>query len=189
MVQDRFAKRANTPSAKFPTPGTVVSGRITEIGDEVQAKNYNSKLPEFWTNRTPKMQFPIQLDTGQGVVALWVVVNQHDAKFKAIQAAQEASGAIVDVGGHLQITFTHLEVNPKFPGANAAKQFSAVYTPPTPEQAAAAQQAAQASAQAPVQGNAGAPPAGPQSGVQGVPGPVQQTSLPPAVTQTQEPPY
>lgn len=186
----RFTQRPKTPSAKFPAEGTTVAGRITRIGDEMHKKNYKTKMPEYFSNGSAVMQIAITLETPEGEQALWVDLNIYDAKFKALGAAEAAAGAEIEVGGHLSMTFTHKQVNEKYPEANPAKQFSAVYTPPTPEQAAAAQ----ATQAAPAQGNAGAPPAGPQNGAQPQSGPVQPQpgpaqGPPPAVTQSQPAPY
>lgn len=130
--------RGGTPSAKFPTPGTTVAGRIVSIGEQRQAKDFATGTPRHWDNGDPVMQLPIEVATDQrdpdvpdddGTRTLWV--QQGTLMQKAIGAALRAAGAKLAVGGHLSVTYTG-DGTAKQKGFNPPKLYEATYEPPAP---------------------------------------------------------
>jgi hypothetical protein len=121
------------PTAKFPAPGTTVSGRITEPPQVQQQRDVQSGQPKHWPDGNPMMQLVVTVQTDQRDP----VVSEDDGRRRifvkgqmknAIQDAVKLVGARgLEVGGLLSVTYTHdgQKTNPAF---SAPKQFRAQYT-------------------------------------------------------------
>ncbi|MFD9905605.1 hypothetical protein [Streptomyces sp. NPDC059063] len=161
------------PTAKFPTPGTTVGGRITTPPTVEQQRDIQSGEKKFWGNGDPMMQLVVTVDTGQrdpsieddeGKRRIFVKGQMKNAVADAVRA----SGAPgLEVGGRLTVTYSH-DGEQKQRGFSAPKQYTAQYIP-------AAQAALNATAPAPA---APAPP-----GVNTVTGEI--TTPPPGLTPQQ----
>ncbi|MFJ8110463.1 hypothetical protein [Streptomyces sp. NPDC096132] len=142
------------PTAKFPTPGTVVGGHITEPPQVEQQRDIQSGEKKFWNDGNPMMQLVVTVQTDQrdpaideddGKRRIFVKGQMKNAVADAVRAAS-AKG--LEVGGILRVRYTH-DGEQKQRGYSAPKQYEAHYTP-----AAAAQLQNQPAATAPA-----APPA------------------------------
>lgn len=120
-------------SAKFPSVGTSVTGRITEPPVLRQQTRFEDNSPLFWEDGTPRMQLVVTLATEQrdpadpkddGRRRVYV----KGAMQKAVRTAVQASGAPdLQVGGTLTVTFTgYGEPKGNLP---APKAYSATYIP------------------------------------------------------------
>lgn len=120
-------------SAKFPTVGTTVAGRITRVGEPMQQRDFSTGEPKTWDDGKPMLQLPVDLATDEredadddGVRTLYV----KGAMQKAIRDALRKAGARgLAVGGHLAVTYSGDGVA-KARGLNAPKEYQAVYTAP-----------------------------------------------------------
>lgn len=136
-----FLMGASGPSAKFPTVGTSVGGRITRIGEPMQQKDMATQQPKFWPDGNPMLQLPVDVATDQrdpeinnddGTRTLYIKGQMQ----KAIREAVSRAGAkMLEVGGTLTVTYDRDEA-PKQRGFNPAKVYTATYTPPTVQAAA-----------------------------------------------------
>jgi hypothetical protein len=131
---DDFLMGGGVPSAKFPTIGHTVSGRITERPTVEQQRNYEDDKPKFWDDGKPMMQLVVTFATSErdpenpeddGTRRLYVKGYMKNAVASAVRAAG-ARG--LEVGGILSITYSGdgEKKNPKF---NAPKLFTAQYVP------------------------------------------------------------
>jgi hypothetical protein len=121
------------PSAKFPTPGTVVGGRITEKPTVEQQRDIKSGDKKFWGDGNPMMQLVVTVQTDQRDPE----VDEDDGRRRlfvkgqmknAIADAVKATGARgLEVGGVLTLTYTH-DGPVTQRGFNAPKQYTATYT-------------------------------------------------------------
>lgn len=160
-------------SAKFPTIGTSVSGRIAREPSVEQQKDFTTGDLKFYDDGKPQLQIVVTLATNDrdpanpdddGQRRLYIKGQMRTAVEKAVRAA---GAPHLQVGGHLTVTYSRdgERKNPRF---NAPKNFDAVYVPAaaaelhTPEPVAqqavpnpaaqalqAQQQAAQGAGQAP----------------------------------------
>jgi hypothetical protein len=161
-----FLMGGSVPSAKFPTPGTTIGGRITRIADVIQQRDFDSGAPKFWDDGSPMMQLPVEVATDQRDPDLVGDDGTRTIYIKGFlkQAVQEAvrrSGAKgLTVGGTLTVTYVG-DGEAKRRGANPPKQYTATYEPPSvatanafinqpTTQAASAQQPAQTQPAGPV---------------------------------------
>lgn len=148
---DDFLMGGGVTSAKFPTIGTTVAGRITERPTVEQQRDYTTGELKFWDDGKPQMQMVVTLATAErdpanpdddGARRIYVKGQMKNAVAQAVRA----SGARgLEVGGVLSVTYSGdgERKNPRF---NAPKNFTAVYTPaataelntPDPAQAYAA---------------------------------------------------
>lgn len=124
------------PAARFPTPGTTVTGTICEPPRVEQQRDYSTGEPMYWRDGSPRMQLVVTLQTDErdpeypdddGRRRLYVRGRMKTA----IRQAVKTSGATgLDVGGTLTITYTGdgTPTNPRF---QPPKEYSAVYKPPT----------------------------------------------------------
>lgn len=168
-ADDFFNDGAPSATKEFgDTPGTVVGGPITEIGNETQQRDIKDGQPSFWPDGNPKMMLPITVQTelrdpsdptDDGQRTFWVAGNLK----KAIGLALRQAGAKLAVGGVLTVTFTGYG-EAKQAGFNKPRLFTATYVPPAPgagffeaAQAAPAQPAPQPVAQPVAQPAAAAP--------------------------------
>lgn len=167
----------STQSAKFETPGTTVSGKLVEIGEEQQATKYNTDgVLDWWDDEKtrPKMQrrFIIEcqpdpeVEGDDGRRAIYAVVSGKQGGL--YWALNECLKTANQLGGILSVTFTGYDENSKNP-QNPRKLYTATYTAPAlmgGGQAAAPQQATQ---QQPAQGTPGGPAATDWPATQGGP--------------------
>jgi hypothetical protein len=122
------------PTAKFPTPGTVVGGRITEPPKVEQQRDIQTGEKKFWADGNPMMQLVVTVQTDQrdpsiedddGRRRIFVKGQMKNAVADAVRAAG-AKG--LEVGGTLHVRYTH-DGTPKQRGFSAPKQYAAHYTP------------------------------------------------------------
>jgi hypothetical protein len=151
-------------SAKFPTIGTTVAGKITRVGEPQQQKDYATGALKTWDDGSPMMQLPVDIATDlredsddDGTRTLYVKGQLRNAIKDAIRKAGAKSLA---VGGTLSVTYAR-DGEPSKKGFNAPKEYEATYTPPSeaflaPEQPAATQAAPAAPAAAPANDKAAA---------------------------------
>ncbi|MGH3381345.1 MAG: hypothetical protein ACRDP6_42100 [Actinoallomurus sp.] len=143
-------------SAKFPDPGTTVSGVIVDEPRVTQQRDFDSGAPKTWDDGSPMKQLVVHVQTDErdpeipdddGVRAFYIKSNMK----KAVQTALTKAKAKLAVGGTLAITYTHDGENKRGKGS-PPKMYAAVYTAPDaagsfladpePQQAQAAPQAA-----------------------------------------------
>lgn len=131
---DDFLMGGGVTSAKFPTIGHTVTGRITERPTVEQQKDYTTGEAKFWDDGSPQMQLVVTLATTErdpanpeddGARRLYVKGQMKTAVAQAVRAAG-ARG--LEVGGVLTVVYVRdgERKNPRF---NAPKNFDATYTP------------------------------------------------------------
>lgn len=142
------------PTAKFPTPGTVVTGRITQKPTVEQQRDIKTGDNKFWSDGNPMMQLVVtvqtelrdpSIDEDDGRRRLFVKGVMKNA---IADAVRNAGARGLEVGGTLAVTYTHDGVAKQM-GMSAPKQYTATYTPaavaalhtPDPGQAAPQQYA------------------------------------------------
>lgn len=141
MSFDIFSPQAST-SAKFEQPGAAVGGTILEIGEAVQAKEFNSGKPATWPDGSPKMQVRITLSTqerdpqdptDEGKRNLWVSESgKKGGMLAAIRdAVKEAGADTIRPGGILQMAMIGFDPESKNP-QNPRKLYQARYQAPAP---------------------------------------------------------
>lgn len=145
---DDFLMGGGVTSAKFPTIGTTVTGRITERPTVEQQKDYTTGEAKFWDDGSPQMQLVVTLATAErdpanpdddGARRVYV---KGQMKTAVAQAVRTAGARGLEVGGVLTVTYARDGVakNPRY---SPPKNFDASYTPAatvalnTPEPAAA----------------------------------------------------
>jgi len=130
------------PTAKFPTPGTVVGGRITEQPTVEQQRDIQTGEKKFWADGNPMMQLVVTVQTDQrdpsiedddGRRRIFVKGQMKNAVADAVRAAG-AKG--LEVGGTLHVRYTH-DGTPKQRGFSAPKQYAAKYIPAAQSELAA----------------------------------------------------
>lgn len=120
------------PSAKFPTPGTTVGGRITEKPTVEQQRDIKTGEKKFWNDGNPMMQLVVtvqtdlrdpEIDEDDGRRRLFVKGQMK----QAIADAVRTTGARgLEIGGTLTVTYTHDgQVTQR--GFSAPKQYRAEY--------------------------------------------------------------
>jgi hypothetical protein len=129
-----FLLGGSVPSAKFPTPGTTVSGRITERPTVEQQRDYTTGELKWWEDGKPQQQLVVTVATDlrdpevqddDGTRRFYVKGQMKNAVAQAVRAAG-ARG--LEVGGVLTVTYSGdgERKNPRF---NAPKNFTAQYVP------------------------------------------------------------
>ncbi|MFD0358404.1 hypothetical protein ACFVHW_32430 [Streptomyces sp. NPDC127110] len=120
------------PSAKFPTPGTTVTGRITERPTVEQQRDIKDGTPKFWSDGNPMNQLVItvqtdlrdhEIDEDDGRRRLFVKGQLKNAVADAVRSAG-ARG--LEVGGILTVTYTH-DGQATQRGFSPPKQYTAQY--------------------------------------------------------------
>ncbi|MYX16881.1 hypothetical protein GTY67_26390 [Streptomyces sp. SID8374] len=120
------------PSAKFPTPGTVLSGRITERPTVEQQRDIKDGSKKFWGDGNPMMQLVVTVQTDErdpqneeddGRRRLFVKGQLKNAIADAVRTAG-ARG--LEVGGTLTVTYTH-DGTATQRGFSPPKQYTAQY--------------------------------------------------------------
>lgn len=129
-----FLLGGGAPSAKFPTIGTTVAGRITERPYTEQQRDYTTGDLKFWDDGKPQMQLVITLATNErdpqktdddGTRRLYVKGQMKNAIAQAVRAA---GATMLEHGAHLSVTYA-ADGEKKNPRFNAPKHFTAAYTP------------------------------------------------------------
>lgn len=120
------------PTAKFPTPGTSVGGRITEKPTVEQQRDISTGDKKFWSDGNPMMQLVVtvqtderdpQIEEDDGRRRLFVKGQMKNAIADAVRAA---GGRGLEVGGILTVTYSH-DGTPSQRGFNPPKQYAATY--------------------------------------------------------------
>ncbi|MFF5784221.1 hypothetical protein ACFY8P_04530 [Streptomyces sp. NPDC012693] len=139
------------PTAKFPTPGTTISGRITQKPTVEQQRDIKTGDAKFWGDGNPMWQVVVtvqtelrdpSIDGDDGRRRLFV---KGAMKNVISEAVNNAGARGLEVGGTLAVTYTHDGVA-KQVGMSPPKQYTATYTPAavaalhTPDPGQAAQQ-------------------------------------------------
>lgn len=141
MAFDMFTPPASH-SCKFEQVGDTHVGKISEIGEPIQATEFQTNNPSFWPSGDPIMQAKITLETDErdpedprddGKRGLWVM--QSAKKGGMLWAIREAvKAAQVDTikpGGVLQVSFVGTDPESKNP-RNPRKLYQASYQAPAP---------------------------------------------------------
>lgn len=149
------------PTAKFPTPGTTVTGRVTQKPTVEQQRDIKDNKLKFWNDGNPMMQLVVTLQTEERDPS----IDEDDGRRRLFvkgamknaisDAVRNAGGRGLEVGGHLTVTYTHDGVA-KDRGMSPPKQYTAQYIP-----AAAAELHAPAAPAAPAAQQYTPPPAAP----------------------------
>lgn len=122
------------PTAKFPTPGTVVGGRITEPPTVEQQRDMQSGEKKFWSDGNPMMQLVVTVQTDErdpsiedddGRRRIFVKGQMKNA---VADAVRDAGAKGLEVGGALHVRYTH-DGTPKQRGFSPPKQYAARYVP------------------------------------------------------------
>lgn len=130
-----FLMAGGVTSAKFPAPGTSVTGTIAREPEIQQQRDFQSGEPKFWEDGKPMQQLQVILATTErdpqvpddnGERAVYIKGQMQ----KAVKEAVRKSGANgIAVGGTLTVTYT---ADGEAKGRlNPPKLYSATYTPPT----------------------------------------------------------
>lgn len=127
---DPFAGGTSTPSLSFKDRpvGTSYTGVVVEIPKLVQARDFESGEPAYWSDGNPKMTVVTRLRVDGEERSLWA--PKPSALFASIAAAQQAAGSTIAVGGTLTVTYTGDKPNEKNPRLNPAKQYTVTYSAP-----------------------------------------------------------
>jgi hypothetical protein len=131
---NEFLLSGGVRPAKFETPGTVVSGKVTHA-ERQQQREIDSGKPKYWEDGNPRMQIVAHLQTVQrdaddpdddGMRAVYIRGNM----LNALRAALRKAHAKLELGGILTITYTG-DGERKSAAFNPPKLYSAEYTPPS----------------------------------------------------------
>lgn len=129
---DPFATTESRPSVSFKNApvGTSFQLEVTKTPQLVQSRNFDTRELDFWPDGNPKMTVVTEVvDRATGEEkSLWA--PKPSSMFAGIQAAQQAAGAQIAVGGVLVVTFTHEVPVEGKPHLNPAKQYAVSYAPP-----------------------------------------------------------
>lgn len=132
---DEFLMGAGgAPTAKFPTPGASITGRITERPKVEQQRDIKDGSLKFWSDGNKMMQLVVTIQTDQrdpeiedddGKRRIFVKGVMKNAVADAVRAV---GGKGLEVGGTLTVTYTHDGVA-KQRGFDPPKQYAAQYVP------------------------------------------------------------
>lgn len=129
-----------SPSAKFPTVGTVLDGTITRVGEKMQQRDFTTSEPKTYSDGQPMWQLPIDVQTAErdpqiegddGVRTLYVKGQMKKAMVKALRAAGQAGPR---VGGRIRVTYVGDDQPPGGRGI-ASKRYEVKYAAPAPKPA------------------------------------------------------
>ncbi|MFH9816177.1 hypothetical protein [Streptomyces sp. NPDC017230] len=122
------------PTAKFPTPGTVIGGRITEPPQLEQQRDIKSGEKKFWADGDPMMQLVVTVRTDERDPA----IEDDDGKRRLFikgqmknavsDAVREANGKGLEVGATLHVRYSH-DGQARERGMSPPKQYVAKYVP------------------------------------------------------------
>ena len=131
---DPFGLYDKTPSLSFKDapPGTVYTGIVSRLPEEVAQRDMVTREVKFWKDGNPMMAVVLHLDVtmANGAVetrSVWA--RKPSSMFRAIGEAQRAANTRIQLGGRLSIKFVRTEPS-KTPGFNAQKIYEARYEPP-----------------------------------------------------------
>ncbi|ODA69250.1 hypothetical protein [Streptomyces sp. AVP053U2] len=138
---------SGAPTAKFPTPGTTIGGRITEPPKVEQQRDIQSGEAKFWSDGNPMMQLVVTVQTDQRDPAIEDddgrrrIFVKGQMKNAVADAVRQAGAKGLEVGGTLHVRYTHDGEQTKR-GFSAPKQYAAKYTPAAASELAATPAAA-----------------------------------------------
>src|SRR5690606_39856948 len=124
-----------TKSAKFPTIGTKVGGRVVRDAEEVQQRDFDTGEPLFWPDGKPRMQLVVTVDTGQpdtddtdddGERAIYIKGQMLQATRMACKRAKKFK---IEEGDYFAITFAEEEPLPKGKRGFLKKIYEVEFTP------------------------------------------------------------
>jgi hypothetical protein len=119
-------------TAKFPTPGTVIGGRITEPPTLEQQRDIKSGEKKFWADGDPMMQLVVTVQTDlrdpafeddDGKRRIFIKGQMKNAVSDAVR---QAGARGLEVGGTLHVRYTH-DGQAKERGMSPPKQYVAKY--------------------------------------------------------------
>lgn len=131
-----FLMGGGSPSAKFPTIGTTVTGTVAREPEVMQQTDFDSGKPLFWDDGKPKLQAKVVLATTErdplisdddGERAVYVKGQLQKA---VAQAVRSAGARLLEVGGTLSVTY--IADGERKGKLNPPKVYSAKYEPPDP---------------------------------------------------------
>jgi hypothetical protein len=131
---NEFLLSGGVPAAKFETPGTSCTGKITFLKVE-QQREIDSGKPKYWDDGTPQMQIVCHVQTSMrdpqipdddGMRALYIRNNMK----AAVGAAVRKVRAKLTAGGILTVTYTG-DGERKSAAYNPPKLYAAEYAPPS----------------------------------------------------------
>lgn len=131
---DPFAGHDRRPAVSFKDQpiGTTVRLIVDEPPKRVQARDYQTGEPAFWTNRDGTKSEKWTVVTGGHVNgeprSLWA--PDPSQLFAAIREAQKSAGARIAEGGTLTVTLTERRANPDKPRNAPQNIYAVTYTPP-----------------------------------------------------------
>ena len=139
MDPNAFLNATGVPSAKFPTIGTTVKGRIEHL-EVQQQRDFTTGEPKTYDDGKPAMQLVVTLATDERdpEVADDDGMRRVFAKgqlLAAIRSAVRQANAQLAVGGTLAVQYTADKPSEKR-GMNPAKVYQAQYKPGAADQAA-----------------------------------------------------
>lgn len=140
MTANEFLLGGGATSAKFPTVGSSVTGRIVREPEVQQQRDFQTGELKTWNDGKPMQQLQVVLATDErdpevadddGERAVYVKGNL----LKAVREAIRKAGAKgLDVGGTLTVTYSgDGEVTKR--GFNPPKLYTASYVPPVKQAA------------------------------------------------------
>lgn len=153
-ANDFLMSGGGAKAAKFPAPGTTVTGAIVREPEVVQQTEFGTGRPLFWDDGKPRNQLVVQIQTearddadDDGVRAIYI---KGKSLTGAVREAVKTAGAPgLELGGVLSVTYTgdgkaERGMPPKLytsqyrrPTSQAANQFLAADDPNPPAPAAA----------------------------------------------------
>jgi len=127
---DPFEGGSKTAAVSFKDsrPGDSVTLIITKLPELVQSRDFETGQPAVWDDGNPKMSAVVTGTINGEEKAVWA--SKPSAMFAAVAEAQRVAGAKLAPGGTLTITYSGDKPNEKNPRLNAAKQYTATYSPP-----------------------------------------------------------
>jgi hypothetical protein len=169
-----FGKNRGAPAWRWDAPGDSAQGVITALS-ATQQRDMRTKELKYFPSGDPIMIALVTVQTGlhdptlpadNGERTIWVSGRYMTKAVK--DAIMRAGTRELEIGGWFEVTYTH--DGPAERGLRAPRMFTAEYIPPTPEERAAAEAAAEAASDpwaAVGQGQGTGTPAGPASPAQG----------------------
>jgi hypothetical protein len=126
---------ASSTSAKFPTIGTRVGGRVVKDAEEMQQRDFDSGDLLFWDDGNPRMQLVVTVDTGQsdpddpeddGERAIYI---KGQALAATRQACKKAKKFVIEENDFFAMTFVSEEPLPKGKKGNKKKVYEVEFRP------------------------------------------------------------
>lgn len=131
-----FLSATGAPSAKFPTPGTVVKGTV--VSAEMAQQTDMDGSPKVWNDGKPRMQIVVTLLTEERDAS----IDDDDGTRRVFakggmltalrEALRNAGTKNIEVGGTLAIKYTE-DGEPTQRGFNPPKKYQAQYRLPALE--------------------------------------------------------